>query len=250
VTLARIQGAIRAAAAIPREVVDLGPFELYFEARQPERWFTYAIPRDGAVPTHADVARLVDESTARARIPRTEYLPTLAPAVERALLDAGFDVELRGPLMACTATQVVPPVAGLTLETLDRAGPFEPLAAFIAIQREAFGDDPGDPQADVAALRRRAGGTSVLARIDGQPAATGTLLLPQLGCAEVAGIGTAPAYRGRGIAAAVTAELTRHAFGLGAELAFLTPGGVEAQRIYERAGYAGIGEFIHLSLDP
>lgn len=248
-TLARIQQAIRAAAALPRRVIDLGPFELYLEARQPERWFTYAIPRDGATPTPADVARLVDESTAHARLPRTEYLPALAPAVEPALLEAGFEVELRGPLMACTAAQAAPPVPGLTLETLDKAGPFEPLAAFIAIQREAFGDDPGDPQADVAAFRRRAGGTSVLARADGVPVGAGSLLHPQLGCAEVVGIGTAPAYRGRGIAAAVTAELTRHAFGLGAELAFLTPGGAEAQRIYERAGYAGIGEFIHLSLD-
>jgi GNAT superfamily N-acetyltransferase len=250
VKLGRIQQAVRAAAAVPRRVIDLGPFELYYESRQAERWFTYAIPREGAVPAPADVARLVEACSARQRIPRAEYLPALAPAVEPALLDAGFGVELRGPLMACSAPQAAPSLQGLTLETLDKTGPFEPLAAFVAIQREAFGDDPGDPQADVDAFRLRGGGTSVLARIDGVPAGCGTVLHPQLGCAEVVGIGTLPAFRGRGTAAAVTAELTRQAFALGAELAFLTPGGVEAQRIYERAGYAGIGEFIHLSLDP
>jgi GNAT superfamily N-acetyltransferase len=165
------------------------------------------------------------------------------------LLEAGFGVELRGPLMACTAAPLAPQVRGLTLETLDKAGPAEPLAAFLAVQRAAFGDDPGDPEADVAAFRGRGGGTSVLARLDGEPVGAGTVLHPQLGCAEVVGVGTLSVYRGRGIAAAMTAELTREAFVLGAELAFLTPGGTEAQRIYERAGYAGIGEFLHLSLE-
>jgi GNAT superfamily N-acetyltransferase len=245
--LRRVQAAIRAAAGMPREVVDLGPFELYYEPQRSVRWFTYAIPQDDARPDAADVARIVEASTARERIPRVEYLPAVAPAVEDALLAGGFALELRGPLMTCAEPVAAPEVSGLTLELLDRSGPPEPIAAYMRVQRAAFGDDPGDPEGDVAAFRKRAGGTNLLALIDGEPAATGTLLHPQLGCAEVVGIGTLPAFRGRGVAAAVTAELTRRAFAVGAELAFLTPGGDEAQRIYARAGYAGVGDFLHLS---
>lgn len=75
---------------------------------------------------------------------------------------------------------------------------------------------------------------------------SGVVETPTDGCAELGGIGTLPAYRNRGIAAALTGARLDLAFGFGAEPAFLTPGGPQAQHLYERAGFRSAGMFLHL----
>jgi GNAT superfamily N-acetyltransferase len=246
--LARVMRATRTAAAgVPtRRHLQLGPFDLYLETERPLRWFTFAIPQDGARPTAADVARLTDTCRDHDREPRVECLPALAPDAVAALHDAGWVDDLTGPLMICTDPQAAPEVPGLSIEELGPDAPEASIRDYDRVQRAAFGDPPGDT--DVEAFRRRSGtGVTLLARVDGRAAATGVVLTPDAGCAEVAGIGTLPGLRGRGVAGALTAELTARAFALGAELAFLTPGGAESQRVYERAGFRGTGTFLHLS---
>src|SRR3569832_2163949 len=71
----------------------------------------------------------------------------------------------------------------------------------------------------------------------GEAAGCGMFTPPADGVTEVAGIGVARAWRRRGLATALTSALTREAFRRGVTLAFLTPGGDEAQRAYERAGF-------------
>lgn len=245
--LARVQRAIRAAAvSIPsREHHPLGAFDLYVETVRPERWFTFGIPRDDATPGAADVQRLRERCLAHERLPRVECLPALAPAAVAALLDGGFTVELEGPLMTCTAPREAPPVEGLTLEWMGPSSPESSIRAFDRVQRAAFGDPPA--VVDVEASRKRMRrGRSVLGRLDGRPVATGVAVAPTERCAEIGGIGTLEPYRGRGVAAAITAALVAAAFEDDIELAFLTPGGPEAQRIYERAGFRGAGDFMHL----
>jgi predicted GNAT family acetyltransferase len=51
------------------------------------------------------------------------------------------------------------------------------------------------------------------------------------------GITTLEAYRGRGIAAAITAELARIAFGLGVDTAILSTDNPIAYRVYRRIGF-------------
>jgi ribosomal protein S18 acetylase RimI-like enzyme len=58
---------------------------------------------------------------------------------------------------------------------------------------------------------------------------------------EIAGIGTLPAARRRGLGGAVTAELARDALERGAELVFLSAGSVEIARVYERVGFRRFG---------
>src|SRR5207237_412721 len=67
------------------------------------------------------------------------------------------------------------------------------------------------------------------------------------GTTEIAGIGVLEAYRGRGIAAAITARLTREAHEAGAHTAFLTPGDLGIGNVYARVGYRPAGECVHLS---
>ncbi|MGW6448703.1 GNAT family N-acetyltransferase [Lentzea sp. NPDC055074] len=58
---------------------------------------------------------------------------------------------------------------------------------------------------------------------------------------EIAGIGTLPAARRRGLGGAVTAELARDALERGAELVFLSAGSEEIARVYERVGFRRAG---------
>jgi ribosomal protein S18 acetylase RimI-like enzyme len=58
---------------------------------------------------------------------------------------------------------------------------------------------------------------------------------------EIAGIGTLPAARRRGLGGAVTAELARDALERGAELVFLSAGSLEIARVYERVGFRRFG---------
>jgi ribosomal protein S18 acetylase RimI-like enzyme len=58
---------------------------------------------------------------------------------------------------------------------------------------------------------------------------------------EIAGIGTLPAARRRGLGGAVTAELARDALERGAKLVFLSAGSPEIARVYERVGFRRVG---------
>ncbi len=61
------------------------------------------------------------------------------------------------------------------------------------------------------------------------------------GVTEVAGIATLPAYRRRGIAAAVTAQLVADALEQGVEVCFLSAESDEVARVYERLGFERVG---------
>jgi ribosomal protein S18 acetylase RimI-like enzyme len=58
---------------------------------------------------------------------------------------------------------------------------------------------------------------------------------------EIAGIGTLPAARRRGLGGAVTAELARDALERGAKLVFLSAGSPVIARVYERVGFRQVG---------
>jgi predicted GNAT family acetyltransferase len=62
-------------------------------------------------------------------------------------------------------------------------------------------------------------------------------------------VGTLPAYRGRGIAAAVTAALAGTMFGRGAASVWLEYSGEGSRRVYERVGFRPGGTRLYVSLD-
>ncbi|MEO8182955.1 MAG: GNAT family N-acetyltransferase [Deltaproteobacteria bacterium] len=61
------------------------------------------------------------------------------------------------------------------------------------------------------------------------------------GVCEIVGVATLPNARRRGLGAAVTAALSRHAITTGAELVFLSAGSEEIARVYARVGFRRIG---------
>src|SRR5438477_10225056 len=111
--LQRIQSYLRVAAPRGRDHEQIGPFLATYNRLDDNPYLNYAIPDDGATPSPADVAALVNAYRARARKPRLEYIPSLAPEVESVLLDAGFAVEGRLPLMTYVRGVDAPPPAGI-----------------------------------------------------------------------------------------------------------------------------------------
>ncbi|WP_210491738.1 GNAT family N-acetyltransferase [Patulibacter sp. SYSU D01012] len=113
------------------------------------------------------------------------------------------------------------------------------------MQHRAFGEEPDDEEIarGAAALTTPA----VAARGDGEVVVgAGGCLPAHDGVTELVGIAVAAPHRRRGIAAAVTADLLARAFAAGVTTAMLTPGDEATGRVYARAGFADVGEMLHL----
>ena len=230
----------------------IGPLLATFTAADPNPFLNYAIPDEDAEPTDEVVALLIERARAHGRRPRLEYLPELAPAVELPLLEAGFEIEGRLPLMVSGVSELTEPPTPPSIELVAPSTDLEYDSAALA-QFEAFGGSGAAPEHVAAALRRTAGsgGLVALARDaeSGEAAGSGLVTAPSEGVAELAAVAVRPAFRRRGIAAALTARLTREARATGTACVFLMAAGESQARIYARAGYTTTTEVLHLSRD-
>jgi ribosomal protein S18 acetylase RimI-like enzyme len=246
----RIQSYLRFAASQQRDTEQIGPFLATFNPHSTNPFLNYAIPDDAATPSLSDVKALIAAYESRGRKPRLEYVATLAPAVEEALVAAGFTVEGRLPLMTCTPGSErwlpVPPDIELIVPVSDAQ-----MLATVTAQNEAYGESEPSPE-DGKRLRDSlaAGGIALLARVaaTGEPAGAGVCTVPGNQTTEVAGIGVRVAFRRRGIAGALTTRLVREAFDAGVTVAFLMAAHEQEVRIYTRAGFSTTGEILHISL--
>jgi predicted GNAT family acetyltransferase len=172
--------------------------------------------------------------------------------VAPALRAAGFRTEAVHEYLVCTPrTLKLPPSVGsvrVEIPTTD-----EDYAELDAALAEAFGGVFPPSAQGAARLRRteQSGGAVLLAR-DPQGGIVGgaSCSPPAEGTAELSGVGTRPAHRGRGIAAAVTAALTAAMFGRGAGSVWLEYSGEGSRRVYEGVGYRPQGTRLYLSLPP
>ena len=238
----RLQDFLRAIAAPGREVVEIPPFTAFFHGTDPLKYLNYAVPDADAAPVEGDVERLRAAFRARERLPRLEWIEEAAPGVATALEAAGMREELRTPLMACAAEELVyPAVEGATVSPVEEAD----LRSFTNIQRVAFG---GKPLAEGEAASRPRGG-GVLARIGGEAVSAGQWTPVVDDYSEIVGIATAEPWRSRGLAGLVTAAAARAAFEAGASTCVLSPGNETAQRVYARAGFHRVATMLHYS-DP
>ena len=102
-------------------------------------------------------------------------------------------------------------------------------------------------QMDDLALRQvHRGGAEFLAAVTRRGEVVGSLLLRRAhGLGFVAAVGTVPSHRGRGVASALVAAATSLSLGDGCVAAGLTARRDDApRRIYERLGYAVVGETV------
>jgi ribosomal protein S18 acetylase RimI-like enzyme len=236
------------AAPRGRDHEQIGPFLATFNRSDANPYLNYAIPEDGATPSGAEVDALVAAYERRARKPRLEYIASLAPAVEPALVAAGFEVEGRLPLMTYAGGAAAPAPAGIELVN---ARSEHELRGVATAQWQAYGEKGAVPQRTVDGLARTiaAGGLVVLARDaeTHEPAGGGLCTGPHGGATELTSIGVREAFRRRGIAEAMTRWLAREMHARGNDGVFLMAAGEAEARIYERAGFATISDILHIS---
>ena len=208
-------------------------------------WINYAVPIgaiDDAVATTAALLELRRAFAQHQRRPRFEFNALPWPALPSLLESAGFQLQERHPLMVCTPDSLRHFTApGVVVRWLRGDEPTPVLAATMALQSESFGE-PAElpPEDEVERLRDqlRAGTLCyALATLDGLSAGAGSTA-PIAGVAEVAGVGTSPALRRRGVAASLTSFLTEQLFAAGGTLAWLSASDAGAQAVYERVGFA------------
>jgi len=234
---AQLQAYLRVLAGRRREVAHIGPFLAVFDGHSDSLYRNYAIPDEDARPAPEEVRALIAAFADRERTPRLEYLPGAAPAVEAALLTAGFAVEERLPVMTLGAggLRALPLPAGIAFGP--PAFPAELLATATA-QNIAYGGEEATEH-DVERLRSTiaAGGLVIRAldRATGAVAGAGLYTAPIAGVTEIAAIGVLPDYRRRGIGAALCLHLARAAFVAGITLPFLMAAGEDEERMYARA---------------
>ena len=187
----RLQAFLRATAAPGREVVALEPFTAYFHPSDRLKYLNYAVPADDAEPGADEIERLRTAFRERDRLPRLEWVEEAAPLVAAALERAGMEEELRTPMLACSAEELIEPdVPGAEIAAADE----EDLRELSDIQRVAFGGEPlgANEQPHVPS------GGAVLARIAGEPVSAADWTPVIDGYSEIVGVATADAWRREG----------------------------------------------------
>ncbi|TDQ04363.1 GNAT family N-acetyltransferase [Labedaea rhizosphaerae] len=217
----------------------VGPFVAAFDPASTNPWRNYAVPDDGAQPTPADVAALIALFEARGLVPRLEYVPMAAPAVETALTTAGFTVEGRPPVMVSWPGSLPAPECptGTTVRTVTSDAEF--LAA-ATVQNEAYKASNPPTPSDVGRLRScvdRGGFVGLATQtVTGSAVGSGLLDVPIDGIGELAAVGVLEAFRCRGIATALSLHLATTAHAQGLRLVWLEAA-PEEENLYRRAGF-------------
>lgn len=240
----RIQNYLRATIARSESHLRIGPFLAGFDAGTDNLYRNYAVPDADAQPGASDIAALNAAFRERKRRPRLEYITDTAPAVEAALLADGFEIEKRYPILVCTSGMLRDvQVGGIEIGL---ASNDQDIVAAADVGAEAYNEAVyPDPLRHLVTQ----GGLLAIVRdpATGLAVGAGMATPAHESVSEVAGIGVRVAYRRRGIAGVLTSFLAREAFARGIELAWLTPGSDDAERIYARAGFERASEQLHIS---
>ncbi len=236
-------------------LVETGGFVAGFDPGTTSPYINYATPLPGTRPTGRDVKELIEAFRVRDLKPRLEFAPDAVPAVEPALREAGFSVEAVHAYLVCTPDRLTLPrntESGTVAVPVAVPSTDEDFRAIDAALSEAFVGEFASSPEGAARLRRiqEDGGAVRFVRApDGGCAGGATCSAPAVGTAELAGVGTRPAFRGRGIAAVVTAALTETMFARGAQSVWLEYSGEGSRRVYERVGYQPRGTRLYMSLE-
>lgn len=231
-------------------IVETGGFVAGFDPATSSPSVNYATPLPGSRPGAADVAALIAAFRERGLRPRLEFAPGTAPAVEPALRASGFTTEEEHVYLVCAPDTLTTPSdpAGPVVEVPHHDAEFTAIDAALSA---AFGDVFPASAEGAARLRRTeedGGAVRFVRAPDGGVAGGAGVSAPAVGTCELWGVGTRPAFRGRGIAGAVTAALTRAMFERGAESVWLEYSGDGSRRVYERLGYRPRGRRLYLTL--
>jgi ribosomal protein S18 acetylase RimI-like enzyme len=246
--------------AVPRaagRAEDHGPLTLF--VNRGAGWPYYARPRQGwQGEVEAGHVRTVRARQRALGVPESfEWVAEVSPSLAKAARAAGLSVHAH-PLLVLdlAAWRPAPAPPGAEVRVMPAGAP--DLAALRAVASLAFGEagtavgptgaselasaTDAVTAASVADLRARMRGrlTVLAAAYDaGGPLSVGSHQ-PVGGVTEIAGVGTLPAARRRGLAAAVTSALVRDALEHDIDVVFLSAADEDVARIYRRLGFTPV----------
>lgn len=237
--LRRIESAYLQAASCGRDVVEVGPFRLLLSKTSELFFLNGALPveqpKEGWSPW---IPKLIEAYREKGKKPFFEFAYDLWPDLPHTLIEHGFVEEARRPIMICEKSDFVPPPKdeAIEIEILDENSDFQTYQdvgsnSFEMAREELTPERQEDRRNNV----RIGGYRPCLASYDGVPAGVGCTVTFE-GVGELAGIGTIPEYRRKGIAGAVCARLMEEFFKTG-DLLWLTPGDSGAASVYEKVGF-------------
>ena len=248
--IARIHNQLRAALAAQLDAHPVADFTCFFNPDDDSTW------SNAAIPNHSESGRdvvgiqqMIDTFFTHSRTPNLEYIAEFAPDLADALETHGFIRNETAPLMACTRKTFTAAknIVYLQISVVDD---MIAMQSVVTIQRRSFGspDAPAATAAEAEEARNRFHANSFyVAKLNGEPAAAGSLQLPYNGIAEVSGIATLPDYRRRGIASAITSTIAQQAFDNGLDTLFIMAADQNVRRIYARLGFEDCGTVLTYS---
>jgi GNAT superfamily N-acetyltransferase len=253
--------------SIPRvggaRIVQVGPFELFLKAPN-GAWPLYARPRLGVTNiSRADVAAVRARQRALGVPEAIEWVHDVTPGLIAAVRADGLPV-VEAPLMVLDPTRLPDPssFAAATLALLEPdspefvglyassgavaslafAAPGTAVGAAGPRERDAAtGPVPTDRLDRAAAAIREGRIAEAVARTEAEGVLARAAYQTACGAAELVGIATLPAARRRGLAAAVSAFVARHALDRGCSPVFLAAADDDVARVYGKVGFDRIG---------
>jgi GNAT superfamily N-acetyltransferase len=250
--LARIERYYDAVPRAAARVEQIGPFSLF--VRTDAGWPYYARPTLGESAFAAtDVTRVCARQQALDVPQQFEWVADVSPGLRPAIEAAGLVVHTH-PLLAMPASAFRPvdPPDEVRIRLVEPDS--DDLAQIGAVADLAFGapgtaigpvgldelgtaNRPSDAAVDAQRQRLRSGRTvTAVALLEDRPVATGSHQ-PVAGVTEIVGVATLPAFRRRGLGAAVTSRLVEDALARGIETIFLSADDDAVARVYQRLGF-------------
>lgn len=245
--LRRISQSVHQVAAQGREAITVGPFQALLEPFTDMIWLNYAVPiapLGSAREVAEALAELRRVFAERQRTIRFEFIEALWPALPGALEEAGLQLQARQPLMLCTPGDFQPFNApDVQVQRLTDTENLEILTNYLSIQSESFnfGETNEPPSTEMIEQLRehlqRGSWRCAMATVEGMPAGGGCTMPLERLC-ELAGVGTLPSMRRRGVAATLCSFLVQDHFDSGGDLVWLSAGDAVSQALYQKIGFS------------
>ncbi len=226
-----------------------------------EGWPFYARPRLGGTdPVTTEDVRAVLARQHELGLPRAmEWVHEITPSARAAARGARMDVE-ECPLLVLVGAPVLHSRPSAHLATVRVIGADDPLLPFVRAAVNVGFDTPGTAvgEASVAERDRDAAGNPDAAARTAAIVSAGLSVLvgafdpkhgpvgggshnPRGQVSEIVGVGVLPAFRRRGIAAAVAAALARDALSHGVRTVFCSAEDDDVARVYAAVGFRRVG---------
>ncbi len=224
----------------------IGGFEAFLHPNDALIWLNYAFPT--SEPEAGDLKALKDHFRENDRIPRLEFFPDLWPTLEPMLIESGFTVEMRAPLMVMTREGFVPQDPGRVEMVVDEAG----YRAYCDAAGEAFGmeEPPSDDSVSRSVASIQAGHQRYAGIYEGDRMVAGAGTVGAGPIVELVGVGTRLSHRRRGLASVASSVLCTAHFEGGGDLVWLSAGTDASRKVYAKLGFQLIGEQWNYSIQP